>query len=171
MNINYWGPNMEEYESSKGVLTMVRSFRQYYQIKFTNDEADDKLRLEYVSMEIKNLVHKNDTLTGFLFSLNNQTKYWQIVKIIEICTIEKVNYIFNENNIWVYNLAPDNAKTNPAPVLYDCIQIDRTYLNKKASSEEWHLHLMRTFSLYIIMLTATLTLFITRTRFQKQTID
>jgi len=164
MDINYWGSSMEEHVSFKGVSTMVRSFRKYHQIKFTSNEADDKLRLAYVNMEIKNLVLKNDTLNGFLFSLNDQTKYWQMAKIIEICTMTKAAYLFNENNIWVYNLAPDNTKASPAPILYDCIQIDKTYLNKKLASEEWHLHLIRTFSLYIIMSAATLTLFMIRVR-------
>lgn len=151
IDVVYWGPKMEEISILKNSVKKIKSFRKYNEIRFTNNEDDDRLRFKYAQLEIKNMVSTNDTLTGFHFSLHKQTRYWQLVKIIDICTLEKVDFRFGENDIWVFYKMP--VTTNELKNSFFCNigRIDSEYIKQHKDSISWHLAFMKACSSYIII--------------------
>lgn len=95
------------YNTFHGKLKDENSFnynRDFKQINLTGNDKSDKIILKNIQNEIHNLVKSQDTLIGIRIHFNSESKFWTLVKAVEICSIEKVKfYIPKENDIWIFN--------------------------------------------------------------------
>lgn len=95
-------PSKNFYEDNYGCsLAEILSFRKFTTYRLTNDESDENLfkKIQYAT---KNLIQKNDSKNGIHVKFNKKTKYGDVIKVLDICQIEKVPcYIVKDYDVWI----------------------------------------------------------------------
>jgi hypothetical protein len=77
----------------------------------TNNENKDKILFKKIQLKVRNLVKNNDPNNGIYVKLNLKTKYEDVIKILDICKIEKAPvYILKDYEIWV--MTGSNSELN-----------------------------------------------------------
>jgi len=91
------------YENNYGCsLEKILSFRNFTSYNLTNKENEDKILLEKIQIAVRNLIKNNDSQNGVHVKFNLKTKYGDVIKLLDICQIEKVpTYIVNDYDIWI----------------------------------------------------------------------
>lgn len=99
-NISF--PPKNFYEDNYGCsLEEILSFRKFTAYKLTNDKFDENL-FKKIQFETKNLVQKNDSKNGIHVKFDEKTQYGDVIKILDICQIEKVPcYIVKDYDVWI----------------------------------------------------------------------
>lgn len=73
-------------------------------INLTGNDINDKEKLDFARLQIRDLVKSNDSLKGVHFHFGINAKYWTFIRSIEMCKFEKAEvYIPYKNDIWVLN--------------------------------------------------------------------
>ncbi len=92
------------YEDNCGCsFKKVLSFRKFTSYQLKNNESDEKLFKE-IQMETRNLIKNNDSKNGIHIKFNKKTKYEDVIKVLDICKIEKApTYILEDYDIWIMN--------------------------------------------------------------------
>ncbi len=108
IDIAWWSPSLHE-NNPEFYPKESHPNKIYTDINLTGDDKDDKTRLDYAQLQIRELVKSLDTATGVHFHFSDKSKYWTLIRALDICKTEKAKvYIPYENDIWVLNQKPDN---------------------------------------------------------------
>jgi biopolymer transport protein ExbD len=83
-------------------LEKVLSFRKFksYELTIQNDEKQKQFG--QIQTDIRNIVTRNDSENGIHVKINKKTSYGDVVRILDICEIEKApTYILKDYDIWI----------------------------------------------------------------------
>lgn len=118
IEIMWWSPNLHR-DNPDFFPKESHPNKNYTDINLTGNDQDDKMKLDYAQLLIRELVLSQDTSKGVHFRFSDKSKYWTLIKAIDICKIEKAKvYIPYENDIWVLNPKPDNpSEVKPKTVV------------------------------------------------------
>lgn len=106
IEINWWAEewgkfSMEEYSFK------IYPKRNFIDINITSNNLENKIKLDFARLEIRNLISTQDTTKGVHFHFDEQSKYWTFIRAIDICKIEKANvFVAKENDLWIFNFVP-----------------------------------------------------------------
>ena len=85
----------------------VNKFRNYREFILKGNEKEDFNSLEMARPFINNLWISKDTMNGIHIMLNEDTKFWAFIKILDIMKDEKVEYyIWEINNFRIFYKEP-----------------------------------------------------------------
>jgi len=85
----------------------VNTFRNYREFILNGNEKEDFKSLEMARLFINKLWISKDTMNGIHIMLNEDTKFWAFIKILDIMKDEKVEYyIWEKNNFWIFYKKP-----------------------------------------------------------------
>jgi hypothetical protein len=118
--VTWWNENMnyaKNYTKSRADLNMpiepeeemfkVHPKREFIEINLTSNANENKIKLDFAQLAIRELISTKDTVKGVHFSFDNQAKFWTLIRTLDICEVEKAPvYVGETNNIWVFNLKP-----------------------------------------------------------------
>ena len=105
----------------------IHPSRTFVDINLTGSDDEDKIKLDFAQLEIRELIKSYDTIKGVHFHFNNQTKYKSLVRAINICEVENAEqYITKGNDIWVLNTYPSEAVKERFSGLSNCIVLPRS---------------------------------------------
>jgi hypothetical protein len=110
LNISYYQKGFME-ENYGCSLEQFLETKKFTTIELTgNKKIDNKLLLKY-QLKIRELVQKNDSISGVHLKLNKKTEYEEVIRAFDICEIEKAKvYIPYNYDIWVTNPATKEFK-------------------------------------------------------------
>lgn len=112
LEIVWWSPNLH---INNSFLFPKESHpeRNYTEVNITGIDYEDKIELIKAQILIRELISSKSTSTGVHFHFEDESKYWTLIKVLDICKIEKATfYIPYENDIWVMNPAFENCVNN-----------------------------------------------------------
>lgn len=77
---------------------------QFIDFNLTGNDKTDRLLLDSAEIKIRELVASKDSTIGVHFYFSDKSKYWTLIKVIDIVNVEKA-IAFNpyQNEIWVIN--------------------------------------------------------------------
>lgn len=82
--------------------------RNYLKINLTGENRNDKTKLDFSQIHIRELIAKNDSLNGIQFHFADSSKYWTFIRAMDILEIEKAkNYVTFENDLFFFIIPPD----------------------------------------------------------------
>jgi hypothetical protein len=94
--------NPELYKSNPDIYVENYPKREYVDINLTGDDREDKIKLNYAQLKIRELVLSKDSIKGVHFHFDDKAKYWTLIRAFDICEIEnEKNYLPYQNDIWV----------------------------------------------------------------------
>jgi len=98
-------PNKDYYNNIRFDTTFLSSHddrRTYYTIGLNGNNKDDKTRLEFFRLLIRDLYNNKDTINGVHLLYGDTVKYKTFIESLNICKQESILiYIPFENNLWV----------------------------------------------------------------------
>jgi hypothetical protein len=84
--------------------------RNYIDIKLNGNEKDDKIKLEFFRLKLREMMKENDTIAGLHLLFVDSVKYKIFVESVNICMKEGIlRYACFENNLWTFNMSNDKA--------------------------------------------------------------
>jgi hypothetical protein len=96
----YWHPS----DTAHSPLKYVNE--KFMKINLTGSD-EDKIKLEFAEIAIRELIHQPDTTIGIEFTFKDGAKFSSLIKLLEICEQEGVRAYVNHNDkFWVFNLRP-----------------------------------------------------------------
>lgn len=103
-------PSKNFYEDCYGCsLEKILSFRNFKTYELTNVEAKDKVLYSKIILTIRKIVKNKDSENGVHVKFNMKTKYEDVIRILDICEIEKApTYILKDYDVWI--MAGDNIE-------------------------------------------------------------
>ncbi len=127
----------------------VHPKREFIEINLTSNNNENKIKLDFAQLAIRDLISTKDIVKGVHFSFDDHAKFWTLVCALDICEIENADIcVAKTNNIWVFNLKTSLFKIEyPKYPIYDCAyfptseQIER---EKKAQRQAKINHLIAT---------------------------
>lgn len=100
--VTYW-PNPKNYKDHPEIWGELPPKRNYLDIKLTGDDSEDKIKLKFAQLQIRQILREKDSLAGIHFMFGKNAKYWTFIKAIDVCKIEKApTYIPHNNNLWLF---------------------------------------------------------------------
>jgi hypothetical protein len=108
--------------------------RIYTDINLTDNDDENKVKLDFARLAIRQLIATNDTVRGIHFHFDDNSKYWVFIRALDICAIEKAKfYVAKDNDMWVFNFIPKPIPTEKAHYFFcgtglmtKVINIDKT---------------------------------------------
>jgi hypothetical protein len=87
--------------------------RNYLDINLTGDNQNDKIKLDFAQIRVREILLQNDTANGLRFKFGNSSQYWTFVNAIDILRFEKAKtYMPLDNDLWFYHFTPDTTLVN-----------------------------------------------------------
>lgn len=80
--------------------------RKFLEISFNGNKTEDKTKLDFAQIFIRECIQANDTINGLSLSFGNNATFDYFVKALDVLAIEGAKYyVFQDNNkIKFYNL-------------------------------------------------------------------
>lgn len=96
-------PSKKFYEEHYGCsFEKILSFWKFKTYELTDDGKKDDLIFKQMQLRIRNLVKSKDSINGIHLILNLKTKYEDVIRIFDICEIEKVQaYVLKDYDVWI----------------------------------------------------------------------
>ena len=109
-SINLGMPSKNFYEDCYGCsLEKILSFRNFKTYEITNVEKKDEALFAKIRLNVRNVVKSKDGKNGIHVKFNLKTKYENVIRILNICEIEKApTYILKDYDIWI--MAGENTE-------------------------------------------------------------
>ena len=102
MEVTYWNPADTVYFPSP--FRYVND--KFTKMTFTGTD-DDKIKLEFAQIAIRELINQKDTTLGIEFTLTDKMKYSTLVALFNMCKVEGARtYLHYQDKFWVFNLWP-----------------------------------------------------------------
>jgi hypothetical protein len=99
MEIN-WGSNFK----NELIPFDVHPEREFVDFHITGNDKANKIILDSSQIEIRKLISTKDSTKGVHFIFNNDSKYWALIKAMDICFIENARcFVPKGNDLWVFN--------------------------------------------------------------------
>ncbi len=112
IEIVWWSENMYKYSIYKPPYKIHPS-RTFVDINLTGNDDEDKIKLDFAQLEIRELMSTQDTLTGVHFHFNSHAKYKAFIRALNILQTEKANvYVAKGSDIWVFNFRESQATSS-----------------------------------------------------------
>lgn len=87
--------------------------RNFIEINIDGNNENDKMKLDFARIRIREIVSNNDDINGIHFRFGDSSQYWSFVKAIDILASENAKrYLTINNDIWVYQIPPDTIRSN-----------------------------------------------------------
>jgi hypothetical protein len=85
-------------------------WRNYLDIRLNGNEKEDKIKLDFFRLRIRDMIKYNDTVNGTHLLFVDSAKYGTFVQSLNICKKEGLmRYAPFENNLWVLQINEDKA--------------------------------------------------------------
>lgn len=123
IGIHWWDKELGEY-TLRTHNFRIHPERNYIEIQITGAENEDREQLAFAEQAIRKFVAAPDTVTGIHFHFNDNSKYWALIRALDICFSEGVHiFIPYENDIWVYNVEskPEVIEDKPQHHMGTCL--------------------------------------------------
>lgn len=108
--------------------------RNYTDIELTGENSTDKVKLDYAQVRLREMMSRQDSLSGIHFSFGDRSQYWTFVKAVNMCYAEGVkSFVPYENHLWaVYT--PQEPVSEQTSEYWAC---GTTYLNFETKPMVW----------------------------------
>ena len=81
--------------------------RNYYVLKLDGNNFIDHATLEFARIVLHNILEAKDTCNGIKIHFGNQSEYWALVRVLDICRIEKASYyLLYKDWFWIFYINP-----------------------------------------------------------------
>ena len=96
-------PSKNFYEDLCGCsLEKILSYRSFKTYQLTSDDNQNQIISKQIQADVINIVKSNDSKKGVNVKFGIKTKYGDVVRILNICQIEKVEtYILKDYDVWI----------------------------------------------------------------------
>jgi hypothetical protein len=75
---------------------------------YLTGKNEDAIKLQYAQIAIREMLHEKDSTLGIEFQFKDHTKYWELVRLLDICAVENAGFFFNDKyKFYVLNLKRD----------------------------------------------------------------
>ncbi|WP_121357773.1 hypothetical protein [Flavisolibacter nicotianae] len=92
--------------------------RNFLTIAFTGNPSDDRTKLAYSEIRIKEILNGGDTLNGIHFLFGDSSSYGTMVGAFDNLQASGAKrYVAGEKDIWFWHVPPDTVK----PLEYECL--------------------------------------------------
>lgn len=92
--------------------------RNYTDIVFTGNQSDDRTRLAFSQIQIKQILNADDTLNGIHFLFGDSSTYGTVAGVFDnLQAAGAERYLLGEKDIWFWQVPPDTVK----PLQYECL--------------------------------------------------
>ncbi len=118
----------------------------YTSFHFTGDKSADRRNLDLAQLEIRRLTQSKSLKNGICFQFGDSSKLWALVKVFELCKLEKAeNCIGEGNKIWVFNKKLEPPMVNDYYKICGAIDSIR-FLEKETQINQYE----NIFSLFVV---------------------
>jgi hypothetical protein len=96
-------PPKKFYEDICGCsLEKILSYRNFKSYELTIETNEKQKQFIEIQTDIRNIIIRNDSKNGIHVKLNKKTNYGDVVRVLDICEIEKApTYILKDYDIWI----------------------------------------------------------------------
>ena len=96
-------PSENFYEDICGCsLEKLLSFRNYKSFKLNPNTDKNEIIFRQIQINVRNIIRINDSQNGIHVKLSKETKYEDVIRVLDICVIEKApTYILKDYDIWI----------------------------------------------------------------------
>ena len=91
------------YEDNFGCsLEKILSFRNFKSYYIKADAEQNKQIFQEIQSNVREIVKNNDGNNGVHVQFNTKTKYGDVIRILDICQIEKApTYVLEDYDVWI----------------------------------------------------------------------
>lgn len=96
-------PSENFYEDICGcTLEKLLSFRNFKSFELNSNTDKNEIIISQIQINVRNVITNNDSKNGIHVKLSKKTKYEDVIRILDICEIEKApTYILKDYDIWI----------------------------------------------------------------------
>lgn len=92
-------------------LEKLLSFRNFKSFELNPDTDKNEIIFNQIQINVRNIIRSNDSKNGIRVKLSKKTKYEDVIRILNICEIEKApTYILKDYDIWI--MTGSNSEMN-----------------------------------------------------------
>lgn len=139
IELNMWTPNMSDAWIRSGYNYYIHPQRNYINIDLTGNEKEDRTKLDFVHLQMRDLLKNKDTVSGIHIVFDNQSKYWALIETLNICLKEKARtYVLVGNEFWFFNYYPKPVITKKVVIgpIFSCGTVSISYLQNIEEQEK-----------------------------------
>ena len=117
--------------------------RNYLNIRLTGNESDDRIKLSYAQIRIKEILSANDGANGLHFHFGDSSHYWTFVKAVDILRVAGAKtYMPLDNDLWFYHFPPDTTIKNwICGTTYSDVVYEEPTVSLWNKAREWTRHI------------------------------
>jgi hypothetical protein len=138
IELNMWAPDMSDSWIRGGYDYYIHPQRNYINIDLTGNEKEDRTKLDFVQLQMRDLLKNKDTIAGIHLVLGNQSKYWALIETLNICLKEKAKtYVLVGNEFWFFNYYPKPVIIKEVVIspIFSCRTVNINYLENIEEQE------------------------------------
>jgi hypothetical protein len=137
LELNMWAPDMSDDWIRGGYDYYIHPQRNYINIDLTGNEKEDRTKLDFVQLQMRDLLKNKDTISGLHIVFGNQSKYWALIETLNICLKEKARtYVLVGNEFWFFNYYPKPVKKKEEVFRDFCGTREYVYLQNLEEQEK-----------------------------------
>jgi hypothetical protein len=92
--------------------------RNFMDIEFNGNQSNDRTKLAFSKIRIKEILNSGDTIHGIHFLFGDSCAYGTMVMAYDNMQMPGTKrYVLGEKDIWFWHIPPDTVK----PIEYDCL--------------------------------------------------
>jgi hypothetical protein len=139
-------------------LSNPQTKRNYLDIRLNGNEKEDKIKLDFFRLRVREMIKSNDTVNGTHLLFVDSAKYGTFVQSLNICKKEGLmRYAPFENNLWVLQINDDKATIERVNQRRKEIEEENReeLLNRKIASWtwiDWLNSIKKTWPIYLIVI-------------------
>lgn len=121
IEFNMWTPDQAKSWREYGYDYDIHPNRNFINIYLTGNDKEDRTKLDFVQLQLRDLVKSKDTISGVHIVLGNNSKYWALIEIINISMKERARrFSYVGNDFWFFNYFPKPVKKIAEPIYIGC---------------------------------------------------
>lgn len=137
IELNAWTQERANNRRANGYDFYINPKRNYLNICLSGNKKEDRTKLDFVQLNMRDLLKSKDTISGIHIVFGNQTKYWALIETLNICLKEKARtYVLVGNDFWFFNYYPKPIKKKEDNFRVSCGTADANYLRNLEEQEE-----------------------------------
>lgn len=79
--------------------------RNYVDIIFDGDNTDNRIKLNFAQVRIREIIAENDSINGVRFHFTNSSEWWTFVESLNILHKEQAErFVPLDDDIWFFNI-------------------------------------------------------------------
>ncbi|MFZ4796236.1 MAG: hypothetical protein ACOYMA_02010 [Bacteroidia bacterium] len=137
IELNMWYPEQAKSWREYGYDYDVHPNRNFINIYLTGNEKEDRIKLDFVQLQLRDLVKSKETISGVHIILGNNSKYWTLIEIINISMKERARrFTYIGNDFWFFNYFPKPVVKKEVERGWLCGTRDANYLGNLEEQEK-----------------------------------